>query len=59
MIVYSCRWQQHQYKKSHENLFVAALTICLGLILSPLKGVIISKSLLQVAIEIVHGLKII
>jgi hypothetical protein len=30
----------------------------LGLILTPLKGVIISNSLLQVAIEIVHKLRI-
>jgi hypothetical protein len=33
-------------------------TANLGLILSPLKGVIISNSLLQVAIEMVHKLRI-
>jgi hypothetical protein len=43
---------------SHEKVFSAALTVTLGLILSPLKGIIISNSLLQVAIEIVHKLRI-
>jgi hypothetical protein len=35
-----------------------ALTSDLGLILSPLKGIIIANSLLQVAIEIVQKLRI-
>ncbi len=39
---------------SHEKVLSPAL----GLILSPLKGVIISNSLLQVAIEMVHKLRI-
>jgi hypothetical protein len=44
--------------KSCEKVLFPALTISLGLILSPLKGIIISKSLLHVAIEIVHRFKI-
>jgi hypothetical protein len=44
--------------KSHEKVLSPALTANLGLILSPLKGVIISNSLLQVAIKIVHKLRI-
>ncbi len=44
--------------KSHEKVLSPALTANLGLILSPLKGVIISNSLLQVAMEIVHKLRI-
>jgi hypothetical protein len=43
---------------SHEKVLSPALTASLGLILSPLKGVIISNSLLQVAIEMVHKLRI-
>jgi hypothetical protein len=43
---------------SHEKVLSPALTTNLGLILSPLKGVIISNSLLQVAIEMVHKLRI-
>jgi hypothetical protein len=43
---------------SHEKVLFPALTDNLGLILSPLKGVIISNSLLHVAIEIVHKLRI-
>jgi hypothetical protein len=43
---------------SHEKVLFLALTANLGLILSPLKGVIISDSLLQVAIEMVHKLRI-
>ncbi len=38
---------------SQEKVLSPALTANLGLILSPLKGVIISNSLLQVAIEMV------
>ncbi len=37
---------------SHEKVLSPALTANLGLILSPLKGVIISNSLLQVVIEL-------
>jgi hypothetical protein len=44
--------------KSHDKVLSPALTANLGLILSPLKGVIISNSLLQVAMEIVHKLRI-
>ncbi len=44
--------------KSHEKVLSPALTANLGLILSPLKGVMISNSLLQVAIEMVHKLRI-
>jgi hypothetical protein len=43
---------------SHEKVLYPALTTNLGLILSPLKGVIISNSFLQVAIEMVHKLRI-
>jgi hypothetical protein len=43
---------------SHEKVLSPALMAYLGLILSPLKGVIISNSLLQVAIEMVHKLRI-
>jgi hypothetical protein len=43
---------------NHEYVLFPALTANLGLILSPLKGVIISNSLLQVAIEMVHKLRI-
>jgi hypothetical protein len=41
-----------------ENVLFPTVTANLGLILSPLKGIIISNSLLQVAIEIVHKLRI-
>jgi hypothetical protein len=44
--------------KSCEKVLFPALTVSLGLILSPLKGTIISKHLLHVAFEIVHRLKI-
>jgi len=43
---------------SHEKVLFPALTDNLGLILSPLKGIIISNSLLQVAMEMVHKLRI-
>ena len=43
---------------SQEKVLFPALTANLGLILSPLKGVMISNSLLQVAIEMVHKLRI-
>jgi hypothetical protein len=43
---------------NQEKVSCPSLTDNLGLILSPLKGVIISNSLLQVAIEIVHKLRI-
>ncbi len=43
---------------SHEKVLSPALTANLGLILSPLKAGIISNSLSQVAIEIVHKLRI-
>jgi hypothetical protein len=43
---------------NHEKVLFPALTAILGLILSPLKGIIISNSLLHVAIEIVHKLRI-
>ncbi len=41
-----------------EKVFPPALEVNLGLILSPLKGVIRSKKLLHVAMEIVHKFKI-
>jgi hypothetical protein len=44
--------------KSHENVLFPALTNGLGLISSPFKGVMISKSLLQVVIETKHRLEI-
>jgi hypothetical protein len=44
--------------KSHEKVLVPALTISLGLIMSPLKGIMLSKSLLQVAIKIMQRLKL-
>jgi hypothetical protein len=44
--------------KSQEKVFPPALAVTLGLILSPLKGVIRLKILLHVAIEIVHKFKI-
>ncbi len=43
---------------NQQKVLVPALTANLGLILSPLKGIIISNSLLEVAIEIVHKLTI-
>ena len=43
---------------SQEKVFPPAIAVTLGLILSPLKGVIRSKNLLHVAIEIVHKFKI-
>ncbi len=43
---------------SDEKVLSPALTANLGLILSPLKGVIISNSLLQVVMEMVHKLRI-
>jgi hypothetical protein len=43
---------------SHEKVLSPALTANLGLILSSLKGIMNSNSLLQVAIEIVHKLRI-
>jgi len=43
---------------SHEKVLSPALTAHLGLIFSKLKGVIKSNSLLQVAIEMVHKLRI-
>jgi len=43
---------------NHENVFPPAMALTLGLILSPLKGVIWSKHLLHVAMEIVHKFKI-
>ncbi len=43
---------------NQEKVLFPALTASLGLILSPLKGIIISNSLLQVAIKIVYKLKI-
>ncbi len=43
---------------NQENVLFPALTANLGLILSLLKGIIILNSLLQVAIEIVHKLRI-
>jgi hypothetical protein len=42
----------------HEKVLFPALTANLGLILSQLKGIMFSNSLLQVAIEIVHKLRI-
>jgi hypothetical protein len=44
--------------KSLEKVLFPTLTISGGLISYPLKGVIISKSSVQVAIEIVHKRKI-
>jgi hypothetical protein len=43
---------------NQEKVLFIALMANLGLILSPLRGVIISNSSLQVAIEIVHKLRI-
>jgi hypothetical protein len=43
---------------SQEKVFPPAIAVILGLILSPLKGVIWSKNLLHVVIEIVHKFKI-
>jgi hypothetical protein len=43
---------------NQEKVLFPALSASLGLILSPLKGVIISNSLLQDAMEIVHKLRI-
>jgi len=43
---------------SQEKVFPPALAVTLGLILSPLKGVMWLKILLHVAIEIVHKFKI-
>jgi hypothetical protein len=43
---------------SLEKVLLPALTFNLGLILSPLKGVMISKSLLQVDMDTTHKLKI-
>jgi hypothetical protein len=43
---------------NQEKVLFPALTANLDLILSPLKGVIFSNCLLQVAIEIVHELRI-
>jgi hypothetical protein len=43
---------------NQEKVLFPALNASLDLILSPLKGVIISNSLLQVAMEIVHQLRI-
>jgi len=43
---------------SQEKVLFPALTANLGLILSKLKGIIISNSLLQAVIEIVHKLRI-
>jgi hypothetical protein len=43
---------------SHEKFFFPALTSNLGLILSPLKGFIISNILLHVVMEMVHKLRI-
>jgi hypothetical protein len=43
---------------NQEKVLSAVLSVILGLILSPLKGVIISKSLLQVAMGTVHKLTI-
>jgi hypothetical protein len=43
---------------NQEKVLFPSLTANLGLILSPLKGVIISNSFLQVAKEIVHKLRI-
>jgi hypothetical protein len=45
--------------KSHQNVLFPALTVNLGPILSPLKVIIFSKSLLQLGIEIIHRLKMI
>ena len=42
---------------SHEKVFPPAMAVNLGLILSPLKGVIRSKNLLHVAIEIVQKIQ--
>jgi hypothetical protein len=43
---------------SHEKVLPPALAVSLGLILSPLKGVLRSKNLLHVAMEIVHKFRI-
>jgi len=43
---------------SHEKVFPPALAVSLGLILSPLKGVIRSRNLWQVAMEMVHKFRI-
>ena len=43
---------------NQEKVLFPALMANLGLILSPLRGIIISKSSLQVPIEIVHKLRI-
>jgi len=43
---------------NQEKVFPPALAVSLGLILSPLKGVIRSKNLLHIAMEIVHKFKI-
>ncbi len=43
---------------SQEKVFPPALAVSLGLILSPLKGVIRSKHLLHVAMESVHKFQI-
>ncbi len=43
---------------SQEKVFPPAIAVNLSLILSPLKGVIRSKNLLHIAIEIVHKFKI-
>jgi hypothetical protein len=43
---------------THEKVLSPTLMASLGQILSPLKGVIISNSLLQLAIEMVHKLRI-
>jgi hypothetical protein len=43
---------------NQEKVFPPAIAVSLGLILSPLKGIIRSKNLLHVAIEIVHKFKI-
>jgi hypothetical protein len=44
--------------KSHEKVLSPSLTANLGQILSPLKGIMISNSLLQVAMVIVLKLRI-
>jgi hypothetical protein len=43
---------------NQEKVFPPALAVSLSLILSPLKGVIRSKNLLHIAMEIVHKFKI-
>jgi hypothetical protein len=42
---------------NHEKVLLPPFTVTLGLILSPLKGIIICNDLLQVALETVHKLK--